>query len=118
MTEAAATGFAVCGLHARHDRPKDIRVVAIEGRIAGDVRLLGDLNGSGDGAIPLDGVADKPRISLDVAGSGLVQQNEIEQPAVDRVQLTPRRGGDIRSARSASGSRLRGLDGSCGSSPL
>src|SRR4029453_1490438 len=100
MTEAATTGFGVCRLHAGHDRPKDIRVVAIERRIAGYVWLLGDLNGSGDGAIPLDGVADKLRISLDVAGSGLVLQDEIEQPPVNRVHLTARRGRDIRSARS------------------
>src|SRR6478735_10120586 len=100
MTETAATGLAVCGLHARRDRPKDIRIVAIEHRIAGDVWLLGDLHGSGDGAVPLDGVADKLRISLDVAGSGSVLQDEIEQPPVNRVQLTARRGRDICSARS------------------
>src|SRR3954465_1449240 len=96
MTEAAATGFVMCGLHARHDRSKDIRVVAIEHRIAGGVRLLGDLNGSGGGAVPLDGVADELRISRDVAGSGSILQDQIEQPPIDRIQLTALRGGDFR----------------------
>src|SRR5438045_2218774 len=99
MTETAAAGFAVCGLYARPDRPKDIRIVAVEHRIAGDVGLLGDLHGSGDGAVPLDGVADELRVSLDVAGSGSVLQDEIEPPPVDRVQLTARRGRDLCSSR-------------------
>src|SRR6187200_1508379 len=100
MTEAAAPGFGVRGLHASDDRKKDIWVVAIERRIASNVWLFRDLNGSGDGAIALDGTPDKLPISLDVAGSGVILQDEIEHSAVERVQLTARRGRDIRPARS------------------
>ena len=72
VIEAQFPHFERGRVHARRDRSKDIWIVAIERRVAGDVGLLSDLNGLSDGAVPPNSVADELRVPGDVPRSRLV----------------------------------------------
>jgi len=75
------------GLHPGGDRAPNVWVVAVEHRVAGDVRFLRNLDGPCHRTVPHDRVADERRVSGDVARRRAVLEHEIEHSTLDGVLL-------------------------------
>jgi hypothetical protein len=78
------------GGHAGDDRLRDLRVIAIEVRVAGHIRLLGDLDGGGGVAVPSDQLSEIGAVPGDVARSRLVLGDQVQAPPAGRVPVRSR----------------------------